>query len=156
MQGSQLGQLFGFQEGQDIPLCLEWLQGPQLHPAAVSACSMHRACTFQKALLALPLVEHLGIFQSFEYFSHTNFIKLHKFFLRPFVPSHPQSIQPTVSHHIPAYEPGQTTPPCTLYTQCHMGCPALPKAVNNSELKRKRKSTYFKQTDKPKKERRIR
>lgn len=23
LQGSQLGQLFGFQEGQDIPLCLE-------------------------------------------------------------------------------------------------------------------------------------
>lgn len=117
-----------------------------------SAWSVCRACTFQKALLALPLVEHLGIFQSFEYFSHTNFIKLHKFFLRPFVPSHPQSIQPTVSHHIPAYEPGQTIAPCTLYAQCCMDCPALPKAVNKSELKRNRKSTYFKQTDKTKKE----
>lgn len=75
MQGSQLGQLFGFQEGQDIPLHLEWLHEPQLHSAAVQpANSVCRACTFQKAVLAFPLVEHLGIFQRFVYFSHTNLI----------------------------------------------------------------------------------
>lgn len=158
MQGSQLGQLFGFQEGQHIPLHLEWLQGPQLHPAAVQpANSVCMACAFQKAVLAFPLVEHSGIFQRFEYFSHTNLIKLHKFFLRPFVPSHPQSIQPTVSHHIPAYKPGQTTTPGTLYAQCCMGCHPLPQAVSKSELKRNEKALPLnKQTGKPKKERRIR
>lgn len=139
MQGTQLGQLFGF---QDIPLCLEWLQEPQLHPAAVQPTnSVCRACTFQKAVLTLPLVEHLGIFQRFEYFSCTNFIKLHKFFLGSFVPSHSQSVQSTVSHHIPAYEPGHTTTPCTLYAQYYMGCHPLPKAVNKSELRRNRKIT---------------
>lgn len=122
--------------------------------ATSSCCSARgvcRTCTFQKAVLALPLVEHLGIFQSFEYFSHTNFIKLHKFFLRPFVPSHPQSIQSTVSHHIPAHE--QLTTPCTLYAQCYVGCQPLPKAVNKSELRRNRKCTYFKQTNRQTKER---
>lgn len=135
MQGSQLGQLFGFQERQGIPLHLEWLQGPQLHLAAVQpANSVCRACTFQKAVLAFPSVEHLGIFQRFEYFSHRNFLKLHKFFLRPFVPSHPLSSQSTVSHHIPAYKLGQTATPCTQYAQCYMGCHPLPKAVNKSVL----------------------
>lgn len=118
-----------------------------------SARSVCRACTFQKAVLVLPLVEYWGTFQRSEYFSHTNFIKLHEFFLRSFVPSHPQSIQSTVSHHIPAYKPSQTTTPCTLYAQGYVGCHPLPKAVNESELKRNRKSTSFKQTNRQSKER---
>lgn len=95
-------------------------------PVTSSCSSVCNPCVqsmhLHRAVLTVQLVEHLQIFQSFEYFSHTNFIKWNKFFLIPLHQSHPQSIQTTVSHHIPVHKPGQTTSPCTVYAQCYMGC----------------------------------
>lgn len=67
--------------------------------ATSSCCSDHnqhrQRAHLQRAVLALWLVEHLWNLQRFVHYSHTNFIKVDKFFLRPQEPSHLRSVQTT-------------------------------------------------------------